>query len=168
MMVPSSNFIRWLGLAALIGGGVGALLGLLGPLLFSYLYSPLSSESEIQSYILFYTDHIQLLALLLGAMAAIAALHTLQSGAYGLLGKLTSLTAFFGVALIFGGAVMELLVGIGQRYSDVISMLIVLPLILGLLAVRFIGSDNRHRGARNRDYIRQDAAVVGRAISHLR
>ncbi len=107
------NFIRWSGIAAMLGGVVdAAALGLLGPLV-RYLYSP-SSDEDIPP-ILTYVDTITVLLLVLGAMAAIAGLHTLQRERYGLLGALASLTSFVGVGLILLGGLADLLGLAGQR-----------------------------------------------------
>ncbi len=111
--MPPLNFIRWSGLAAVLGGVAYAfILGLLGPLV-RYLYSP-SSDEDIPP-ILNYLDTIPVLLLVLGALAAIAGLHTLQRERYGLLGALASLTAFSGVALLLVGALSDLLGLAGQR-----------------------------------------------------
>ncbi len=130
--MQSSNFIRWCGLAAIVGGVVYASLGLLiGPLV-RYLYSP-SGPWDLP--VLRYSESIFLFLLLLGAMAAIAGLHTLQRERYGLVGALASLTAFVGVAIILVGGLVDILAG--QRYPGVASILIVAVLVatIGLVAL---------------------------------
>jgi hypothetical protein len=84
--VASSNFIRWCGLAAILGGARNAVHGFL-VLLVLYLYSP-ASESEIPPVLRFlsYISSIYFSLLLLCVIAAIAALHTLQRERYGLVG----------------------------------------------------------------------------------
>lgn len=76
--MASSNFIRWCGLAAILGGALNAVHGFL-VLLVVYLYSP-ASESEIPPVLRFlnYIHPISFSLLLLSVIAAIAALHTLQ------------------------------------------------------------------------------------------
>ena len=76
--MASSNFIRWCGLAAILGGALNAVHGFL-VLLVVYLYSP-ASESEILPVLRFlsYISSIYFSLLLLRVIAAIAALHTLQ------------------------------------------------------------------------------------------
>jgi hypothetical protein len=130
--VRSSNFIRWCGLAAIVGGVVYALPGLLiGPLV-RYLYSP-SGPWDLP--VLRYSESLFLFLLLLGAMAAIAGLHVLQRERYGLVGALASLTAFVGVAIILVGGLVDILAG--QRYPSVASILIVAALVatVGLVAL---------------------------------
>jgi chromate transport protein ChrA len=131
--VRSSNFIRWCGLAAIVGGVVYASLGLLiGPLV-RYLYFP-SGLWDLPP-VLRYSESISLFLLLLGAMAAIAGLHTLQRERYGLVGALASLIAFVSVAIILVGGLVDILAG--QRYPGVASILIVAVLVatIGLVAL---------------------------------
>ena len=107
-VVASLTFIRWCGLAAIVGGVASASLYVLGTLI--YLYSP-SSEEDIPP-ILNYMEPIYLLLLLVGALAAIAGVHALQRERYGLWGAAASLIAFVGVMLIFlgfSGALVNLL-----------------------------------------------------------
>lgn len=84
--MASSNFIRWCGLAAILGGARNAVHGFL-VLLVVYWYSP-ASESEIPPVLKFlnYIHPISFSLLLLSVIAAIAALHTLQRERYGLVG----------------------------------------------------------------------------------
>jgi hypothetical protein len=115
-VVESLTFIRWCGLAAIVGGVASASLYVLGTLI--YLYS-LSSEEDIPP-ILSYMEPIYLLLLLVGALAAIAGVHALQRERYGLWGAAASLIAFIGVTLIFLGflgALVDLLAE--QRYRAV-------------------------------------------------
>lgn len=128
----ASNFVRWGGLAAIVGGATYASLALLGPL-YVYLYSPRSPE-DIPP-VLNYIPTIFLLFMLVGAMAAIAGLHILQRERYGLLGMSASLVAFVGVAVILVGGLADLLVG--QRYPAVADILIVGALMatVGIVAL---------------------------------
>jgi hypothetical protein len=106
--MASLRFIRWCGLAAIVGGVVYVSLDVLG-VLYIYLYSP-SSDEDIPPA-LNYIEGIFLFLLLLGALAAIAGLHALQRRRYGWAGVLASLVAFLGVALILVGVVTETLAG---------------------------------------------------------
>jgi hypothetical protein len=107
-MVSSSSFVRWCGLAAIVGAIAYALLGLLGRL-YIYLYSP--SDPWDVPPVLSYIERMLPLLLLLGVAAAIAGLHRGQSERYGLLGTLASLTAFVGAVLIVVGSIVEALAG---------------------------------------------------------
>src|SRR5215207_687768 len=116
-VVASLTFIRWCGLAAIVGGVTSAALYVLGTLIYLY-YS--SSEEDIPP-ILNYMEPIYLLLLLVGALAAIAGVHALQRERYGLWGAAVSLIAFIGVTLIFFGflgALVDLLLA-EQRYRAV-------------------------------------------------
>ncbi len=128
--MSSSNFIRWCGLTAMVGGVAYASLGLLGPL-YVYLYAP-SSDEDIPP-VLNYIPSVFLFFMLLGAMATIAGLHALQRERYGLPGMVASLTAFVGVAIILVGGLVDVLAG--QRYPVVAYVLIagVLLATVGLL-----------------------------------
>jgi hypothetical protein len=106
--VSSSSFIRWCGLAAILGATAYASLGLLVRL-YLRLYS-LSEPWDVPP-VLGYVERMLPLLLLLGAAAAIAGLHRVQWEYYGLVGALASLTAFVGVALIVVGSVVEVLAG---------------------------------------------------------
>jgi len=116
-VVASLTFIRWCGLAAIVGGVASASLYVLGTLI--YLYSP-SSEEDIPP-ILNYMEPIYLLLLLVSALAAIAGVHALQRERYGLWGAAASLIAFIGVTLIFLGFLGTLvdLLAEQQRYRAV-------------------------------------------------
>ena len=107
-MVSSSSFIRWCGLATIIGATAYASLGLLARL-YVRLYSP--TEPWDAPPVLGVAERMLPLLLLLGAAAAIAGLHRVQWEYYGLVGALASLTAFVGVALIAVGSFVEVLVG---------------------------------------------------------
>jgi hypothetical protein len=107
-MVSSSSFMRWCGLAAIVGAIAYASLGLLGRL-YVYLYAP--SEPWDAPPVLGYIERMLPLLLLLGAAAAIAGLPRVQRERYGLVGALASLTAFVGVVLIVVGSVVEALGG---------------------------------------------------------
>jgi hypothetical protein len=89
-MVLSSNFMRWCGIAAIVGAIAYTLLSLLGRL-YIYLYAP-SVPWDVPP-VLSYIERMLPLLLLLGVAAAIAGLHRGQSERYGLLGTLASLTA---------------------------------------------------------------------------
>jgi hypothetical protein len=106
--VSSSSFMRWCGLAAIVGAIAYASLGLLGRL-YVYLYAP--SEPWDAPPVLGYIERMLPLLLLLGAAAAIAGLPRVQRERYGLVGALASLTAFVGVVLIVVGSVVEALGG---------------------------------------------------------
>src|SRR5215216_1525065 len=107
-MDSSSNFIRWCGIAAVVGGIVYLSLGLLGRL-YIYLYSP-SDPSGVPP-ILNFVERIFPILLLFGAAAAIAGLHRIQRRRYGLAGALASLAAFVGVVLLLVGSVVEAVAG---------------------------------------------------------
>ena len=130
--MASLNFIRWCGLAAIVGGVAYVSLDLLG-VLYVYLYSPRSEEDV--SPALNYIEGILLFLLLLGALAAIAGLHALQRRRYGWAGALASLTAFLGVTLILVGGVTEILAG--PAFEPSLAFLIPGALVatLGLVAL---------------------------------
>ena len=106
--MSSSSFIRWCGLAAILGATAYASLGLLVRL-YLRLYS--LSEPWDVSPVLGYIERMLPLLLLLGAAAAIAGLHRVQWEYYGLVGALASLTAFVGVVLTVVGSIVEALAG---------------------------------------------------------
>jgi hypothetical protein len=80
--MTSTDFIRWSGLAALIGGALYSALSLLSGYRASLLYALLA----------------------LGAMAATVALHALQKMHYGLSETFASWTTFVGLAMIFASS----------------------------------------------------------------
>ena len=131
-MVSSSSFIRWCGLAAIIGAIAYASLGLLARL-YIRLYSP--SEPWDVPPVLGYIERMLPLLLLLGAAAAIAGLHRVQREHYGLVGALASLTAFVGVALIVVGSVMEASAGPAFEPSHLFLISGLLIASIGLLAL---------------------------------
>jgi hypothetical protein len=130
--VSSSSFIRWCGLAAIVGGIAYASLGLLGRL-YIHLYSP--SEPWDDPPVLGYIERTLPLLLLLGAAAAIAGLHRVQRERYGLVGALASLTAFVGVVLIVVGSIVEALAGPAFEPSLLFLISGLLIATLGLVAL---------------------------------
>ncbi len=107
-MLSTSNFIRWCGTVAVVGGIVYASLGLLGRF-YIYLGSP-SDPSGVPP-VLNFIERVFPILLLLGAAAGIAGLHGAQRARYGLVGTLSSLTAFVGVVLLLVGSVVEAVAG---------------------------------------------------------
>ena len=100
----SSNFIRWCGLATLLGGVAFVLLLLGDYVVRRLLYGPADISTFPSTYVL----DVSIILLLLNAMAAIAGLHTLQRKHYGAIASLSAFIAFLGVALLFVGAVILL------------------------------------------------------------
>jgi hypothetical protein len=91
--VASLTFIRWCGLAAIVGG-----VGFAALLVFGGLwYSPPDPSGDFPPIL----TSIILLLLLAGALAAIAGLHALQRERYGVWGAAASLIAFVGGTLLF-------------------------------------------------------------------
>ena len=131
--MASSDFIRWCGLAAILGGATHASLALVG-LLIRYVYAP-QSEAELPPVLqsLALLSDVSSILLLVAAIAAIAGLHALQREHYGLVGMLSFLAPFIGVAVILVGAVADVLAG--QRYPAIALILIAGALIasVGLL-----------------------------------
>jgi hypothetical protein len=108
-----TGLIRLSGLAAMVGGVVYTMLGLL-----------LGFRAP-----LFYV------LLGIGAMAAIAALHTLQRRHYGLSGAVASVTAFVGIAMIVVSMPMRAL-GSAMEGAAAISFLVgLLVAFVGILAL---------------------------------
>jgi hypothetical protein len=111
--MTSSDFIRWSGLAAVIGGG---------------LYSALSSLLGFRAPLLY-----TLLAL--GAMAATVALHALQKRHYGSPGALASLTTFVGLAMVFASAPARWLGWPVEGAAIILLLLGLLATFAGMLAL---------------------------------
>jgi hypothetical protein len=139
-VVASLAFIRWCGLAAIVGGIVSVSSSLLGAL-YIYLYSP-SSEEDVPTG-LNYIEPLFLLLLLVGALSAIAGVHALQRERYGLWGAVASLLAFVGVAILIFGWLVDLLAE--QRYPAVANVLIAGVLVA---TVGIVGLGSATIGAR--------------------
>ncbi|MCA1730423.1 MAG: hypothetical protein LC751_13740 [Actinobacteria bacterium] len=139
-VVASLAFIRWCGLAAIVGGAASVSLYVLGAL-YIYLYSP-SSEEDIPTG-LNYIEPLFLLLLLVGALSAIAGVHALQRERYGLWGAVASLLAFVGVAILIFGWLVDLLAE--QRYPAVANVLIAGVLVA---TVGIVGLGSATIGAR--------------------
>ena len=120
-----TSLIRLGGLAAMVGGLVFASENVLGPFVG---YAPPDVGGTLYGGSLFF------ISLLVGAMttvAAMAVLYSLQRERYGPLGTLTSLVAFFGVALILVG---ELGLGTGALLTGLLLATLVTP-VLGIITI---------------------------------
>jgi hypothetical protein len=119
--------IRLGGLAAIVGGAVYAVVGLI-------------EERPLAEY-LYYMGNIGggFVAVLLpiGAMAAIAALHMLQRELYGWAGAVVSLSAFVGLALATGA----LTVGVFSNSPDLDSLfnVVVIGLLVATVGIALLG-----------------------------
>ena len=111
--MASTDFIKWSGVAALIGGA---------------LYSALSLLSGYRAPLLY-----ALLAL--GAMAATVALHALQKMHYGLSGTLASWTTFVGLAMIFASSPLGWLGPLFEAPAIISFLLGLLVTFAGMLAL---------------------------------
>jgi len=121
--ISSSILIRLGGVAAMVGGGASATLGLLTVLVVNYEI-PGSLERAIQKSGAYEFPVLNML--LFGALAAIVALHTLQRGRYGSQGRLAALAAFIGLVMLPVGWLVA-----GPSYPLLLTAAV---LIVGVLA----------------------------------
>jgi hypothetical protein len=120
--MTSSNPLRWGGLAALIGGVLYALTGIMS------LFAP--QEEVFDSFTDYFIEVLFVLALV-GTLMAIAGLHVLQRERYGRLGAASSLTAFIGHALLLVAAAATTLAG--REALDMVFFLGSLAALVGLV-----------------------------------
>ena len=119
--MSSSNLIRWGGIAALIGGVLYVLTGIMS------LFAP--QEEVLDSFTDYLIEVLFVLALV-GTLVAIAGLHVLQKERYGRLGAAGSLTAFVGHVLLLVAAATTILTG--REALDIIYLLGSLVALVGL------------------------------------
>ncbi len=116
-----TNLIRLGGLAAMVGGGASAILGLLYVLEARGMTLE-STEKALQKG--HYENPIATI-LLVGVLAAIATLHSIQRRHYGRQGALASVVAFVGVAMNVGGTLFSpvlLIVGVVAASVGVVGL----------------------------------------------
>ncbi len=126
--MPSSNLIKWGGIAAVVSG----LLLIVVLLVLSNLQQWLAPDTfspGLPSTILF-------IGALLVQIAGVAGLHALQRGRYGRLGTAGFLVSFVGFALEFIARIMTLIVEGGTSLA--VNLVLVLLFLLGNLAP-FVG-----------------------------
>jgi hypothetical protein len=150
-IVSSSSFIRWCGLAAILGATAYASLGLLVRL-YLRLYS--LSEPWDVSPVLGYIERMLPLLLLLGAAAAIAGLHRVQWEYYGLV------SLGFPDGLRRRGS-HRCGIGCGGVGGTGLRTIALVP------HLGFIDSNHRPRGPRSRDHGNGGIAGVGGGVGHL-
>jgi hypothetical protein len=119
--VSSSNLIRWGAIAALIGGVLYVLTGIMS------LFAP--QEEVLDSFTDYLIEVLFVLALV-GTLVAIAGLHVLQKERYGRLGAAGFLTAFVGYVLLLVAAATTILTG--REALDIIFLLGSLVALVGL------------------------------------
>jgi hypothetical protein len=100
--MPTSDLIRWGGLAGVVAGVAYLLTGIIN------LFAP---QSPVFISFSDYLIEILFVVGLVGTLGAIAGLHNLQRERYGRTGAAGSLTAFVGFALLLVAAVATLLAG---------------------------------------------------------
>ena len=120
-MTPS-NLLRWGGLAALIGGVLYAVTGIMS------LFAP---QEEVFNSFTDYLIEVLFVLALLGTLLAIAGLHVLHRERYGRLGAAGSLTAFVGHALLLVAAIATTLAG--REALDMVFFLGSLAALVGLV-----------------------------------
>ena len=120
--MTSSNLLRWGGLAALIGGVLYVLTGIMS------LLAP--QEEVFDSFTDYFIEVLFILALV-GTLMAIAGVHVLQRGRYGRLGAAGSLTAFVGHALLLVAAAATTIAG--REALDMVFFLGSLAALVGLV-----------------------------------
>lgn len=118
--------IRLGGLAAVVGGVVYAVVGLMEERLAEYLYY---TGSIGYGYVA--------ILLPLGAMAAIAALHALQRGLYGRAGAVVSLTAFVGLAVFT--SVLTVGVVVTSPDLDLLFNVLLIGLLVATVGIALLG-----------------------------
>jgi hypothetical protein len=120
--MTSSNLLRWGGLAALIGGGLYVLTGLMS------LFAP---QQEVFGSFTDYFIEVLFVLALVGTLMAIAGLHVLQRERYGRLGAAGSLTAFAAHAHLLVAAATTTLAG--REALDIVFLLGSLAALVGLV-----------------------------------
>jgi hypothetical protein len=124
--VSSSNLLRWGGIAAVIGGVLYVLTGIMG--LFA------SQEEVFDSFIDYLIEVLFVLALV-GTLVAIAGLHVLQKERYGPLGAAGSLTAFVGHVLLLVAAAATTLAG-----REALGIVFLLGSLVALVGLTLLGA----------------------------
>jgi hypothetical protein len=120
--MTSSNLLRWGGLAALIGGGLYVLTGIM---------SLLAPQEEVFDSFTDYLIEVLFVLALVGTLMAIAGVHVLQRERYGRLGAAGSWTAFVGHALLLVVAAATTLAG--REVLDMVFLLGSLAALVGLV-----------------------------------
>ena len=120
--MTSSSLLRWGGLAALIGGVLYVLTGIM---------SLLVPQEEVFDSFTDYLIEVLFVLALVGTLMAIAGLYILQRERYGRLGAAGSLTAFVGHALLLVVAAATTLAG--REVFDMVFLLGSLAALVGLV-----------------------------------
>ena len=118
--MASSNLIRGGGIAALIGGVLYVLMGIM---------SLFASQEEVFDSFIDYLIEVLFVLALVGTLVAIVGLHVLQKERYGRLGAAGFLTAFVGYVLLLVAATTILT---GREALDIIFLLGSLVALVGL------------------------------------
>lgn len=133
--VPSSNLIRWGGLAALLAGAAWALASLIGIIAWGTLGEGvaivLTDPEEAFGTPSFYLAKAVSAVALIGTLGGLVGLHTRQETSYGWLGLAGFFLAFVGTALVMVGTATA--IGSGRQVITTMSALGLLGMFIGLV-----------------------------------